>query len=172
MKKSKEKIEDMIATAAQMAALLGVSKRTIRDYAERGLLDRTEDGAYPVSGIKKYFVNLQSQAEKGAPEADLAAERAALARVRVLESGMRLDAFHAAYVPVTEAVDGWTKIGQIVRSQVLGQTERIGQRLSSLTAHDRAEIAALNREMLQAISEETDALCVPYIRSTPLMSSN
>lgn len=172
MKKSKEKIGDMIVTAAQMAALIGVSKRTVRDYAERGLLDRTEEGTYPVSGIKKYFVNLQSQAEKGGPEADLAAERAALTRVRVQESRMRLDAFHATYVPVTEAVDGWTKVAQIVRNRVLGQTERIGAKVPHLTAHDRAEIAALNREMLQAIAEETDALCVPYIRSTPLAPSN
>ncbi|MFC5509281.1 hypothetical protein [Bosea massiliensis] len=148
-----------------MAAFTNMSTRGVRDFvARRIFVPGSKKGLLKfVESIHRYHDHLRASAigKAGGGERDtLTTERANLAKLQAQEVELRLARARGEYVPLSDVTDGWAKVAQIVRAQGLAQTSRIGAKVPHLTAHDRTEIATLNREMLEAIAEEVAALQV------------
>ena len=158
MRNSKEKFPEMVLSAVQVAALFGVSTRSVRGYAERGLLIRTDDGRYPVSGFGRYFEHLRRQADENADTHALTSARASLAARRAEEVKLRLDRMRAEYVDRQTAAAGWRQVREIVDRHILALTDRITAAVPAITAHDRAKIDELARDLIESIDKETVAL--------------
>lgn len=158
VKKSKEEILNGTLSAVQVAALFGVSTRSVRGYAERGLLERTADGRYPLSGFGNYFENLRKQAADNAEINALTRSRTELTSVRAREIELRLDRLRAEYVDRETAAAGWRQVREIVDRNVLALTERIGAAVPRMTPHDLSKVAELSREFLQSVDVDAAAL--------------
>jgi phage terminase Nu1 subunit (DNA packaging protein) len=158
MRKSKEKFPEMVLSAVQVAALFGVSTRSVRGYAERGLLIRTENGRYPVSGFGRYFDYLRRQADENADTHALTSARASLAARRAEEVKLRLDRLRAEYVDRETVATGWRQVREIVDRHILVSADRILAAIPTMTAHDRVSVEELTRDILQNIDEEAIAL--------------
>lgn len=151
-------------SAHEFGALVGMNRQSVQDHLRRNIfMPGSKRGQILVAeSIRRWGDHLRAMASKnaGAGETGLASERAKLASAQRQEVELRLARARGEYVPLADVTDGWAKVAQIVRAQALAQTSRIGAKVPHLTAHDRAEIATLNREMLEAISEEVAALQV------------
>lgn len=150
--------EEIILTATQVAKLFRVSIRTVRTYAERGLLERTPDGRYPVSGFKKYWEHLRKQADETEETRALTEARRTLLAAKVEEARLRLDRLKTEYVDRQSVAEGWRQVRAIVDRNILASVDRISATIPAMTAHDRAAVEELTRDLLQNLDQEALSL--------------
>lgn len=142
-------------SAPELARALGVSSRTVRKLAARGLVVKTARGAYDlVPSIQRYCEHLRSVAAgHGGEDAalDLATERARLAKEQADGHALKNAAARAELVPVPEVERRWADILRRVRSGLLAVPSRSRQRLPHLTAHDVTVIDQEVRSVLAGL---------------------
>jgi terminase small subunit / prophage DNA-packing protein len=144
-------------TAKDLADLLGVSDRTIRELARRGILLRKGRGAYlrDVS-IRRYCDHLRELATgRGGEDAiiNATAERARLVRAQADAVELKNAALRGELLDASEVERGIASDYSEVRSGLLAVPSRCAQRLPHLTAHDISEVDLEIRAALTALSE-------------------
>lgn len=143
-----------VSTAAEIAALVGVSASRGRELADRGVFARVGRNQFDTrESLRRYLSDLARQAKRPVG-ADL--DRAKL-RVQT-ETADKLATANAVarreLLPAAEVEREWTAVLRDVRAAMLAVPSRVGARVPTLTAHDVREI---EREIRDALAEIADA---------------
>ncbi|WP_322997500.1 hypothetical protein [Castellaniella sp.] len=150
-------LNEIEASARDLASVLGVSDRVVRDLATRGLAVKTAKGRYKVfASIGLYTEHLRSIASgRGGEDGqlDLTAERARLAKEQADEKAMKNAATRLDMVSSEEVQRGWADIMRRVRSGMLAVTSRVRQRMPEL---DGAQAEIIDREIRDALMVMAD----------------
>lgn len=135
-----------------LAALLGVSGRTVRELAQKGII--AKDGErFPVREcVRAYCSHLREKAAGRGGSASLTQERVRVAKEQADSLAMRNAITRGEMLPARDVEASWSTILRDVRSAMLALPSRVQQRLSHLTAHDVSEIDHEVRAALQEAS--------------------
>lgn len=150
---------DDTVTTAQLAEIIGVSARTIRDMAAKGTIPRTGAGKFPFPGsVQAAFAHLREQAAgrgngDGAAMAELSAERLREARERADKIAIQNAKARREMVPAAEVERAWTEVLRDVRARMLAVPARVRARLGHLTHADSAVIEEEVRDALQGAAD-------------------
>jgi terminase small subunit / prophage DNA-packing protein len=149
-------------SAADLAALLGLSERRLRDLAAAGILARAARGQYRFgASVRQYVAHLREIAAgrgSAAGDLDLVQERARLAKERADATAMKNAISRGELLPADEVERTWTALLREVRSGCLALPPRIGSRLGL----DRAGVDIVREEVygaLDALSKEITDAC-------------
>lgn len=149
----KGKPETAIVSAAELAALLGVSAKTIAHLAMSGAVVRTAKGRYDRDGsVLAYCESLRKAAAgRSSPTAD---EKARLVRLQA-DAVERKNAEAAGeLVRVADVQSEWAGLARYVRAGMLAVPSRISPHLPQLGPTDLAMIDREIRDVLTGISED------------------
>lgn len=142
-------------TADQLASLFGVSARTIRELAQRGVIPRAARNRYPlVTSIRGYTGHLRDAAAARGQDASLTAERARQAREQADNLALRNAALRRDLVPAVEVEARLTGVFRKVRAGMLAVSARAAQRLPHLST---ADVATIDREVRAVLTELGEA---------------
>lgn len=137
-----------------LAAAFGVSERSVREFADRGLVAKVGRGKYRlIESVQMYTAHLREVASgRGGEEGvlDLTAERARLAKEQADAVSLKNAASRRELVPAVDIERGWTTVCRRVRNAMLAVPSRVRQSLPHLTAYDGSVI---DREIRDALSE-------------------
>jgi phage terminase Nu1 subunit (DNA packaging protein) len=138
-------------TQAQVAALLNVSARRVRQLEqEQGPLPRQGVG-YSAAGLGSY---LRGTTSGGAPDPRL--ERAKLDAVRRLEIELRLKKESRRLLDATEVAERWAGLAHEAKSHLLEVPARVAPRILRLT-----ELREVEQVLRDAIHEALECLSKP-----------
>jgi phage terminase Nu1 subunit (DNA packaging protein) len=138
-----------------LADLLGVSTRTVRELARKGVVERANGklavyAAY--DSIKRYCAHMREQAAGRSDSTTLTEERIRVAREQGDKLALQNAVTRREMLPAREVESAWAGILRDVRAAFLGLPSRIHQRLTHLTAHDVAEIGRQIRDTLTEVA--------------------
>ena len=150
-------IDDRPVSLDELAGVLGVNKRNLQTFVQRGVLVRVSRGRYPLGkSIHAYCENLRETAanrDHFRVGSGLAAERERETRERADALALKNAAMRGELVRAAEVEIQWAHILRKVRSAMLALPARVQQRLGHLTAHD---VATLDREIRDTLEELSD----------------
>jgi phage terminase Nu1 subunit (DNA packaging protein) len=140
--------EDTVATATQLAWLLGVSDRIIRTYAARGLAVRAGARGRYVLGqsIRRIHAHVAETAA-GRSGSELTDARAKLALAQMAGQELRNASLRGEVLPKADVVDTWRTILRGVRQFVMALPGKIAFEVA-LTPADRATVERICRDDL------------------------
>ncbi|WP_244316758.1 terminase small subunit [Pannonibacter tanglangensis] len=148
----------LVVDGDNLAALVGVNPRTIRDLAQRGLVVKVGTDRYDLTkSLQSYASHLREMAAGRGDEASavfLTAERARLAKEQADHAALKNAALRRELVPASEVAATWGGIVRQVRSRLLAVPARVRQGLAHLTARDVDVIDAEIRRALEELSED------------------
>jgi phage terminase Nu1 subunit (DNA packaging protein) len=148
-------------TAAVLADLLGVSSKTVRELAQRGIVIRAgRRGMYNMrASIRGYAEHMRAIATgKAGGEAVAASAAAARARLAAAQADkVELQNAHrrGALVEAAAVQAEWSDVLRGVRARMLATPSRCAARLPHLTHHD---IATIEGEVRDALTEAGDGI--------------
>jgi phage terminase Nu1 subunit (DNA packaging protein) len=147
-----------VMTGGELGAVLDLSARGVRDLAARGIIPSAGRGRYPgPAAVRAYVRHLREVAAgRGAGESlpGLTAERQREARERADKLALANSKARGELVPAADVERVWSDTLREVRSALLAVPSRVAQRLPHL---GRSEIAAIDREVRDALREAADA---------------
>ncbi|MGA0564976.1 hypothetical protein ACO2RV_21235 [Ancylobacter sp. VNQ12] len=144
-------------TGDELAGLLGIAPRTIRELAGRGLVVKAGRGRYDVAlSIAAYCANLREQAagRAGDAQAGLTSERARQAKEQADNLALRNAEIRRELVSAKDVAAEWSGILRRLRARILAVPARVNQRLLFLKQHDLAEIDAELRDALTELGND------------------
>ncbi|MBS7545731.1 hypothetical protein KHC19_21765 [Ancylobacter oerskovii] len=144
-------------TADELAGLLGIAPRTVRELAGRGLVVKAGRGRYDVAAsLSGYCAHLREQAagRAGDAQAGLTNERARQAREAADNLALRNATLRGEMVAAKDVAAEWSGILRRLRSRILAVPSRVNQRLPFLKPHDVAEVDAELREALTELGHD------------------
>jgi phage terminase Nu1 subunit (DNA packaging protein) len=141
----------------ELAKLLGVHERTIRDLAKDGYVVKIGRSAYDRdASITRYCTHLREIAAGRGGESGvmtLTAERARLAREQADSAAIKNAAARGELVPATQVAATWRTIMTGVRARILAVPSRVRLALPHMT---RAEVEIIEREVRDALTESAN----------------
>jgi terminase small subunit / prophage DNA-packing protein len=145
--------EDTVATAAQLAWLLGVSDRIIRTYAARGLAVRAGSRGRYVLGqsIRRIHAHVAETAA-GRSGSELTDARAKLALAQMEGQALRNASLRGEVVSKADMIDTGRVALRGVRQMMLAWPGKAAFEIPTLSAADRAVLERLVRDDLQDAS--------------------
>jgi phage terminase Nu1 subunit (DNA packaging protein) len=142
---------DSAVRAGELADWLGVSERTIAEYARRGIIARSGRGTFPLKeSVRAVASHFREQASQRGTTAGLSAERERKVREEADKLAMQNAAARREMVSVAAVADEWSDILRLVRSRMLAAPSRIQQQLGHLSAHD---LDVIDRELRDALTD-------------------
>nr|WP_051231140.1 helix-turn-helix domain-containing protein [Kaistia adipata] len=146
-------ILDAEITAMDLADFLGVSKRAISDFADRGIIAKTGRNRFDLRrSVQLYCDHLRGVAAgRGGDAGDaLSTERARLAREQADKVAMENAASRRELITVTEVRGEWVAIARRIRNMMMSVPSRCRQQLPHLTTFD---VDLIDREIRTALTE-------------------
>lgn len=141
-------------SAEELAELLGISARAVREHATRGIIVKLSKGAYDVpASVRAYCAHLREQAAGRTGSASLTAERIRATKAQADTAELKNAALRGELVRASEVQSTWAGILRDVRAALLAVSARCGATLPHLTPHDVAEIDQHIRDTLTEIAE-------------------
>lgn len=141
-----------VLTAPELARLLGLSDRTVRDLTVAGVIPKAQRGRYRLGdAVKAYCASLRTAAS-GRGSGGLAEQRARQAKEQADALAMKNAALRGELLPAAEVEATWSKAAGEIRAGMLAIPARLGMRLSGLTAAERQIIEDEIRAALAAVS--------------------
>lgn len=151
-------VEELEVSGRDLAAVLGISDRAVRELHERGLVVKRKRGRYALlASVNAYVEHLRGVASGRGDEElvyDLTRERARLAKEQADKQALQNEALRGSLVPAEEVKREWAAVLRTVRSKVLAVPSRVRQALAHLTAHDVEAIDAELRRTLEDIARD------------------
>jgi phage terminase Nu1 subunit (DNA packaging protein) len=144
---------DVEISAIDLADALGVSKRAISDFADRGIIAKTGRNRFDLRrSIQLYCDHLRGVAAgRGGDGGDaLATERARLASEQADKVAMENAASRRELITVTEVRAEWVSIARRIRNVMMSVPSRCRQMLPHLTTFD---VDLIDREIRTALTE-------------------
>lgn len=143
-----------LSSADALGSLLGISGRSVRDLASRGIIGKAGAGRYPVrESVRSYCAHLREQAAARSGSSTLTEERVRVAKEHADKLAMQNAIARGEMIAAREVESAWSTTLRGVRAELLALPVRIQQRLGHLTAHDVSEIDHEIRAALTEISE-------------------
>ncbi len=157
-------MDDTTVSATELGELIGVSARTIRELAAAGAIERTARGQYALKdSVRRAFSHLRAAAAGrgagGAGVADLATERALLARIQREAIALKLARERGEVVDAALLVDGVSRVAAIAVSH-LRPLAKFGARAARAAATDadaEQALEALVSRVRTGIADEIEA---------------
>lgn len=145
---------------ADLADLLGVGARHVRELESEGVLSRL-DGR-PVryerrEAVRAYCEHIRKRASRGVSLTDDSAveqrrQRTRLAREQADKLALANAAARRDLIPASEVEAEWSTILREVRAGVLAISSRVGSSLPHLTPHDAATLDRAVRDVLAELA--------------------
>lgn len=146
-------LPEMTSTGA-LAALLGVTPRSVTELSRKGVLSPAGRGSWPVrDSVRAYCAHLREQAAGRSSDTNLTAERIRVAQAQAEKLELANSAARGELVPAKQVQSTWAGVLRDVRAALLAVSSRCGARLPHLTAHDVATIDIEIRSALEAIAD-------------------
>lgn len=140
-----------LASAQELGALVGISSRSVRELAERGVIQRSPAGRYDLAAsVAAYCAHLREMAAARGGGSSLTQERERAARERADQLALKNAQTRRELVPAAEVAATWSQILRDVRAGLLAIPSRAQQRLPHLSASD---VSTLDAEVRAALSE-------------------
>ena len=145
-------------SATELAAMLGLSPRRLRELVVEGWIPRQANGRYPCRAITTYCKQLREVAadrvSHDADSPDLVKERALLARAqrRQIEQKMAVDA--GELVNARDVTLTFTAMVTRARTRLLGLGSAAKGRIPTLTVRDIDAIEQLVTQTLEALADD------------------
>ncbi|SIS71589.1 hypothetical protein [Paracoccus saliphilus] len=147
-------------SAQELADMLGISDRKVREHAAAGHIVKVSTGKYArVESVRTYCEHLRmAAAGRGDQESalDLSRERARLASEQADAQAIKNAALRGELVKAVEVEREWQDVLRSVRSGVLAVPSRARQKLAHLTPHDVEAIDAELRRALERLAEAAE----------------
>jgi len=142
-------------TAKVLGSWLNCTTKSIRELAERGVVERSGRGRYPLKDSVRRYADYMRKVVTGRGEGTAAAERARLARAQA-EAVEQKNARLAGTLVDADAVQReWNTILAGVRARLLAVPARVQQLAPHLM---RSDLDAIDHEIREALEElATDA---------------
>jgi phage terminase Nu1 subunit (DNA packaging protein) len=113
--------------ATTLADLLGVSRKTIAEWATAGVVVRLGHGAYDLRrSVKGFARHMQARDRGGSAMAEVSVERAALLRLQRERAEFELSKSKKEYLPLAEVNAAGESVVRICRMAVMSIADRIG----------------------------------------------
>jgi terminase small subunit / prophage DNA-packing protein len=137
-----------------LARLLGISERNLRDLAREGHIVKLKAGQYDLApSIFKYCARLRAMAARHGG-ADLSLERARLAKEQADATALKNAVSRREMVPAGDVLTEWRSTLAKVRAGLLALPNRIAGRIPTLTQTDIFEIDAEVRAALTELADD------------------
>lgn len=140
-------------TGDELAGLLGIAPRTVRELAGRGLVLKAGRGRYNLAvSVSSYCSHLREQAagRAGDAQAGLATERARQAKEMADNIALKNAALRGDLVSAAQVTAEWSGVLRRVRARILAVPARVQQSLAFLKQHD---VGVIDAELRQALTE-------------------
>ncbi|MEM0978429.1 MAG: terminase small subunit [Pseudomonadota bacterium] len=148
---------ELCVSSKEMAVILGISDRKVRDLAANGLLTRTAPGKYAVDSIALYAEHLRKiAAGRGNESFDLTAERARLTAAQADKAALQAATLRGEMVPVDAVTAEWSHICHAIRAAVMAVPSRVRQQLPHISAADAAVVDGEIRLALIELADDGD----------------
>lgn len=146
---------DVAATlsAQELGDIIGLSERTVRDLAKRGVLAKVGARFEMRDSVFAYCAHLREQASGRSNSGTLTQERIRVAREQADALALKNAVARGEMVPAIEVESLWGNVLRDVRSAMLAIPTRVQQRLVHLTQHDVSEIDLEVRSALQEAAQ-------------------
>lgn len=145
---------------AELAELLGISTRVVRDYQSRGIIVLSpQPGRYlTMPSINGYLTSLRNKAMGRASEdgPSLADERAKSEAVNRKIAEIKLAQLQGEVLTLDEVSEQWSLLCAQLRGAVLALPSRARSTIPHLTPHDGEVLRTLAREILTLMAEEVE----------------
>lgn len=142
-------------SAAELGQLLGISARTVRELAARGIIPRGERGRYPLAAISTYCQRLREQAAGRAAAdgtTDLATERARLAAAQRRRVELQIAAEERRLVNADQVKVKFVGMVTAAKNRLLAVPSKAKSRIPTLTVADVEVLEALVAEALEELA--------------------
>ena len=149
-------------TAGDLAVILGMAPRNVRDWAAKGVFVRTNSGRYlTLPSVQGYVKTLREQAAgRATANGDLAEEKAANERIKREINEIKLAQLRGDVLTLEEVTDSWTKFALIVKGAMLSIPTKARGTIPHLTAHDGETIKRICRDTLTDLSKQAEAVVI------------
>ncbi len=145
---------------AELAELLGISTRVVRDYQSRGIIVMSpQPGRYlTMPSINGYLTSLRNKAMGRANEdgPSLADERAKSEAVNRKIAEIKLAQLQGEVLTLDEVSAQWSQLCAQMRAAVLALPSKARSTIPHLTPHDGEVLRTLAREVLSMLAEEVE----------------
>ncbi len=146
------KNEDVNISSTSLANLLGVTGKTVRELARRGVVVRAgRDNYARDQSVQQYCAHLRELIASRGGETAIAnatTERARLLKAQADAAEIKNEIARKEVMSAAEVTNGWSSILRHVRSGILATPGRVACRLPHLTRHDIAELDTELRAVL------------------------
>jgi len=146
------KNENETISAAELADILGVSKKTIASWATSGIVVRKAHGEYDFRESVKSFA--KHMRDRGSGDATavtaVATERGALLRVQRQRAELELAREEGQLLKLADVEAHWCSILRTLRSACLAIPTRVASRVSGL---NREVVHEIDQEIRLALTE-------------------
>jgi phage terminase Nu1 subunit (DNA packaging protein) len=150
-------MREIEVSGKDLASAFGVSDRSIREFADRGIIEKVGRGKYKLlQSVRLYTAHLREVAAGRGGEAgvlDLTAERVRHAKEQADNLALKNAALRRDLVPVADVEREWITVARQIRSGVMAVPSRVRQSLPHLTAYDADVIDREIRDALTGLGE-------------------
>lgn len=145
-------VESDLVSESELADLLGVTDRNVRELAADGVIERRGDRPAVYSrrqAVRAYCARLRDQGRRrGTVDPEMRAAKVRLAKEQADKLELANAIARREFLPANEVADGWASILRDVRAAFLALPSRLQQRLPHLTAHDVQTVDSEIRDIL------------------------
>ena len=153
----------IVVSAANMADMFGVSRRSVSEFSERGIIDRVGRNRFALQrSVKLYCEHLRAVAagRGGDGTQELTAERARLAREQADATALKNAVARRDLVPTHQVEREWVTVCRKIRNAVLAVPSRVRQTLPHLTSFDVEQISRELRLTLTDIGKDDGSIAI------------
>lgn len=146
-----------LITDAELARLLGITARTVRNLAQERTIERAAPGRFSASAAIQAYIAHRERSATRRGGGDRAAKESAEARLKQAQAEaaeIKAATLRGELVPAAEVTSAWASILRDVRAALLAVPSRVGARLPALTAHDIREIENEIRAALEGLADD------------------
>jgi len=153
----------IVVSASDLAEMFGVSRRSVSEFSERGIIDRVGRNRFALQrSVKLYCEHLRAVAagRGGDGTQELTAERARLAREQADATALKNAVARRDLVQTHEVEREWVTVCRKIRNAVLAVPSRVRQTLPHLTSFDVEQISRELRLALTDIGKDDGSIAI------------
>jgi phage terminase Nu1 subunit (DNA packaging protein) len=146
-----------VCSAAEIAALTGLSLRSVSDWAQRGVLVRAGTGQYmTVPSLLNYIGQLrENKAGRASPKRGELSEKELNQQVVRQINEVKLAQLRGDVLTLDEVAESWGKFATAVKGAVLSVPTRARKTIPHLTPHDGETLKRICRDILTDLARRT-----------------
>lgn len=156
-------LSTIVVSAADMAEVIGVSRRSVSEFSERGIIDRVGRNRFALQrSVKLYCEHLRAVAagRGGDGTQELTAERARLAKEQADATALKNAVARRDLVSTHQVEREWVAVCRKIRNAVLAVPSRVRQTLPHLTSFDVEQISRELRLTLTDLGKDDGSIAI------------